>query len=381
MRILFLDQSGHLGGAELYLLDLAQFYKQSCVVNLFIDGPFRNTLEKYNIPVQILSNTSIQVRKESGLLQGLESLAQLIPIIQQVVQQSQNYDVIYANTQKALVVGAIASFLGKCPLVYHLHDILSKEHFSQANRHLAVFLANRFASLIIANSQATQMAFIEAGGRADLCHIVYNGFQANHYQTNPSESEEVRQNLDWDGNFIIGHFSRLSPWKGQDILLKALPHCPENVVAMFVGDALFGEQAYVQQLHQLVKDLGLSKRVHFLGFRTDIPQLMSACDLITHTSTAPEPFGRVIVEAMLCGKPVIAANAGGAAEIIEHDRTGWLTPPGDARQLAKMIGQCHTNPQHTSAIAQAAKEHATQQFNVSKINQEIDRLLNQVINN
>jgi glycosyltransferase involved in cell wall biosynthesis len=381
MRILFLDQSGHLGGAELCLLDLAQFHKKSCVVNLFVDGPFRNALEKHNIPVQILSATSIQVRKESGLLQGLGSLRQLIPIIRQVVQQSQNYDVIYANTQKALVVGAIASFLGKRPLVYHLHDILSKEHFSQTNRHLAVFLANRFASLIIANSHATQMAFIEAGGRADLSHIVYNGFQANHYQTNLSELEEVRQNLGWEGNFIIGHFSRLSPWKGQDILLKALPHCPDNVVAMFVGEALFGEQAYVQQLHQLVKELGLSKRVHFLGFRTDIPQLMSVCDLIAHTSTAPEPFGRVIVEAMLCGKPVIAANAGGATEIIKHDRTGWLTPPGDARQLAKMICQCHNNPEYTSTVAEAAKEYATQQFNISKIDQEIDRLLNQVINN
>jgi glycosyltransferase involved in cell wall biosynthesis len=51
---------------------------------------------------------------------------------------------------------------------------------------------------------------------------------------------------------------------------------------------------------------------------------MAACDLVTHTSTAPEPFGRVIVEAMLCGTPVIAAGAGGATELIEHGKTGWL---------------------------------------------------------
>lgn len=381
MRILFLDQSGHLGGAELCLLDLAQFYRKSCLVNLFVDGPFRNTLEQYDIPVKILSDSSIQVRKESGLLQGFSSLGQLIPIIQQVAQQSRDYDVIYANTQKALVVGAIASFLSKRPLVYHLHDILSPEHFSPANRRLAVFLANRFASLVIANSQATQQAFIEAGGKADLSHVIYNGFRLNRSQADPSTSDQIRQDLNLDGQFVIGHFSRLSPWKGQHILLKALSHCSENVIAMFVGDALFGEQAYVQQLHQQVQDLGLSKRVHFLGFRSDIPQLMSACDLITHTSTAPEPFGRVIVEAMLCCKPVIAANAGGAAEIIEHDKTGWLTLPGDARQLAKMICQCHDSPEHTSAVAQAAKEYATQQFNLLRINQEIDRLLNQVINN
>lgn len=380
MRILFLDQSGHLGGAELCLLDLAHFYQKTCAVNLFVDGPFRNALEKNNIPVQVLSNTAIQVRKESGLLQGFSSLGSLIPIIQQVVQQSRKYDVIYANTQKALVVGAIASFLSKRPLVYHLHDILSPEHFSQTNRRLAVLLANRFASLVITNSQATQKAFIEAGGKADLSHVIYNGFHVNQYQTETLTSAQIRQDLNLNEQFVIGHFSRLSPWKGQHILLKALSHCPKNVVAIFVGDALFGEQAYIQQLHQRVNDLDLSRRVHFLGFHSNIPQLMSACDLITHTSTAPEPFGRVIVEAMLCGTPVIAANAGGATEIIKHNQTGWLTPPGDADQLAKMICQCHNHPEHTAAVAQAAQKYATQNFNLQLINPAIDQLLRQVAN-
>lgn len=63
-----------------------------------------------------------------------------------------------------------------------------------------------------------------------------------------------------------------------------------------MGDALFGEQDYVQQLHQQVETLNLESQVKFLGFRSDIPQLMAACDLVAHTSTAPEPFGRVIVK-------------------------------------------------------------------------------------
>ena len=100
--------------------------------------------------------------------------------------------------------------------------------------------------------------------------------------------------------FVIGHFSRLSPWKGQHILLEALVHCPADVVAILVGDALFGEQDYVQTLKAQVESLGLQNRVHFLGFRSDIVPLMHACDVVAHTSTAPEPFGRVIAEAMLC---------------------------------------------------------------------------------
>jgi glycosyltransferase involved in cell wall biosynthesis len=382
MKIFFLDQSGDPGGAELCLIDIAQLYRENCLVGLFTDGAFKNLLEKNNIPVTVLSSKAIQVRKDSSLLQGLSSLFQLIPLIFQTVRFSRNYDLIYANTPKALIIGAVVSYLRQRPLVYHLHDILSTDHFSWINRRLVVVIANHFASLIIANSKATTTAFNEAGGSSTLINIVYNGFKPEIYQKiQEDEVSLLRKELRFDGQFVVGHFSRLGPWKGQHILLEALSYCPENISAIFVGGAFFGVENYVQQLYQKVVELKLKDRVKFLGFRSNIPQLMSACDLIAHTSTAPEPFGRVIVEAMLCGKPVIAANAGGASEIIEHDKTGWLTPPGDAHQLTKMICQCHNSPEHTSAVAKAAKGYATRQFNLSSINQEIDRLLNQVINN
>ncbi|NES25294.1 MAG: glycosyltransferase, partial [Symploca sp. SIO3E6] len=341
MKILFLDQSGKLGGAEISLTDVAQHYRQSCLVGLFADGLFKNLLEQRQIPVQVLTTQSIQVRKESSLVQGLASLGQLIPLIAKVTQTARKYDLIYANTQKALVVGALASFFSRRPLVYHLRDILSPEHFSSINRRLAVTLANRFASLVIANSKATKAAFIEAGGRSGIAEVVYNGFEPEKYLAQKSNSNQLKQQLGLDGQFVVGHFSRLSPWKGQHILLEALTYCPNDVTAILVGDALFGEQDYVEHLHQQVAKLGLEKRVQFLGFRSDIVSLMSVCDLIAHTSTAAEPFGRVIIEAMLCGKPVVAAQAGGAMELVETGKTGWLVTPNNPQQLAEIITTCY----------------------------------------
>ena len=378
MKVLFLDQSGKPGGAELCLVDIAKPYGENALVGLFADGDFRKLLEENQVPVEVLTTQAIKVGKQSGLLQALGSLGQIIPLINQVVQWARKYDLIYANTQKALVVGALASFLARRPLVYHLHDILSLEHFSKTNLRVAVNLINHCAALVIANSQASKMAFLEAGGKPDLVRVVYNGFAAKNYEVDELEVRNLRENLKLEDKFVIGHFSRLSPWKGQHILIDAICQCPQDVVVILVGDALFGEQEYVQDLHQKVTALGLENRVKFLGFRADIPQLMAMCDLITHTSTAPEPFGRVIVEAMLCGKPVIASQAGGAMELVEDGINGFLVTPGEPQELAQVINNCRQESAKTANIANNAKIIASERFDVNIINKQIQKLLESI---
>ncbi|MER3434609.1 MAG: glycosyltransferase family 1 protein [Leptolyngbya sp. ERB_1_1] len=373
MRLLFLDQTGKSGGAELCLLDIATAFRDSCLVGLFEDGDFRQRLEQRQVPVQVLADKAIVVRKSSGAIAGILSLSQLLPLINRVAALSRQFDAIYANTQKALVVGAIASSLSGKPLVYHLHDILSPDHFSQTNRRLAVFMANR-AKLVIANSQASRAAFIEAGGNPALVEVVYNGFEPELYEAEV-DTDELRSSLGLTGRFVVGHFSRLSPWKGQHILLEALQYCDQTVSAILVGDALFGEQAYVQQLQQQVERLGLHDRVKFLGFRTDVIPLMKLCDVIAHTSIAAEPFGRVIVEAMLCGKPTIAASAGAATELIEQGLTGWLTSPNDATELASAIERCRQSATETSKIAATAQQQASQKFQLTETNTQIHQHL------
>ncbi len=377
MKILFLDQSGKPGGAELCLIDIAKPYQNDCLVGLFADGSFKDLLEKNHIPVTVLTDRAIQVKKESSLSQGLASITQLAPLITKVVKIARNYDLIYANTQKALVVGAIASFFSNRPLVFHLHDILSPEHFSQTNRRIAVTLANR-ASLIIVNSQASKKAFIEAGGKGDKVEIVYNGFDPQNYLTQESEIKQLREKLELEDKFIVGHFSRLAPWKGQHILIEAIAKCPPEVTVILVGDALFGEQDYVKELQQQIDKLQLQNRVKFLGFRDDIPLLMAACDLVAHTSTAPEPFGRVIVEAMLSGTPVVAAASGGAVELVTDGINGFLATPGNPQELTEVINTCLSDKQKTAAIASTARNTASQRFNVANIDRQIAQLLQEL---
>ena len=371
MKVLFVDQSGKLGGAELSLVDVASAFGSDSSVALFEEGPFLLRLEAAGIDVQLLKNRSIESRKDHGLLQGLKTMMQALPLIQELTNLAKGYDVVYANTQKAFIFGALAGLIAKRPVVYHLRDILSSDHFSQINIKVAVFMANHLSQIVIANSHATAQAFIQSGGKPDLVKVIYNGFDPEMYQSSPADRARLRQELHLEDKFVIGQFSRLSPWKGQHVLLDALAQCPESVVGVFVGAALFGEDDYAEKIKQQVADLGLSNRVHFLGFRSDIPQLMGACDVVAHTSTAPEPFGRVIIEGMLCGKPVIAANAGGATELVTHRETGWMVEPGDSQQLAKTVIECFENQELRELIACNAHTHACQNFHVDRLKEEI----------
>jgi glycosyltransferase involved in cell wall biosynthesis len=379
-KVLFIDQSSGLGGAELCLLDIAQNYRKTSSVGLFAEGDFCNALQQLGIPYHLLADRPLHIRKDSAWWKSLTSILDIFKLVSAIVLLSRNYDLVYANTQKAFVLSAIASAISRRPLVFHLHDILSTQHFSQTNLKVVIVLANRFCRLVIANSDATKQAFIEAGGKPDLVEVVYNGFHADRYLEQADIRTNLREKFKINDQFVVGCFSRLSPWKGQHILIESLTQLPDNVTVLLVGEALYGEDDYVQQLHQKIYEAGLGNRVKFLGFRSDVPALMQACDVIAHTSTSAEPFGRVIVEAMLSRRPVIATAAGGAVELIHNRKTGWLVKPGDVDALTTAILEIQQLDQSSllSTILQAAYQEAIDRFSIISNNQKIDALLSRL---
>jgi glycosyltransferase involved in cell wall biosynthesis len=254
-----------------------------------------------------------------------------------------------------MVVAALAGALARRPVVWHLRDLLTADHFGASQRRLATAVANRFVARVIANSRATAEAFIAAGGRPELVTVVYNGIDPAPFEAvTEANLDRLRGELGLNGAPTVGVFSRLAPWKGQHVLLEALVDLPD-VHALFVGDELFGaDEGYGSHLRARAAGLGVDERAHFLGFRRDVPALMRLVDVVAHTSTAPEPFGRVIVEAMLAGTPVVATDAGGASELIEQGRTGVLIPPDDAPALREALDCLQAAP--TFAVALTLEE-------------------------
>ena len=376
-RILFLDHVAVLGGGELSLLEIAAHFRSHARVVLFEDGPFREALQDRGVRTRVLRPaTSIaQVNRRGTLLSTATALPGLAHLVFQVAREARSADLLYANSQKSMVVAALAGAVARRPVVWHLRDLLRPEHFGWWTRTLAVTLANSLVTHVIANSEATRTAFVDAGGHPDRATVIHNG-------VNPSPFNDVegtgslRSDLGLPADVpLVGVFSRLAPWKGQHVLLHALDSLPE-VHAVLVGDALFGpDQEYAQALHRLVREKGLTDRVHFLGFRDDVPTLMKQVDIVAHTSVDPEPFGRVIVEGMLAETPVVATAAGGAREIVHSGHNGLLVSPDDPASLRRALQRLVEAPDWARTLAERGRRTATTQFSHESMLEKIDKRL------
>ncbi len=181
-RVLFVDQTAQLGGAELWLKDIVLGRGGHDRVFLFQDGPLAQLLSEQDVDVvtRAISGRLGGLKKESGLLVKLASSLDVLSIMRAVGHAARDCDLIYANTPKALVVGALAGLWARKPVIYHLHDILSREHFSASNLKVLVGLSNRLVRQVVANSQATLDAYRAAGGKC-ACSISYNGFDPNAF--------------------------------------------------------------------------------------------------------------------------------------------------------------------------------------------------------
>ncbi len=380
-RILFVDHSPELGGAELYLADLAPHFN-GCSVFVFEGGPFEQELIRRGVDVHVASagQEILEVSASSKLLKGLSAIPAIRRIATEVAHHAEPYDVIFANSQKAAVVCALAGRKAGKPVVWNLHDVVTSDHFSKANRIVCRVVGTRHVDHVVFNSRATEEAYLEIGGRPAGSSIVYNGIDADVFaRVDQQGADRVRSRLGLEGKPVVGLFSRISPWKGQHILLEAMLELPD-VHVVLVGAALFdADKAYEEGIHNFVKDNGLGERVTFLGFRDDIPVLMKMVDVVVHTSTSPEPFGRVIVEGMIARTPVVASAAGGALEILTDGQTGWLVTPGDPAALAQAIRNSLDLAITTGEMLDRAHRHAMDRFSSTSMVRSLSQVFKKVL--
>ncbi|HGL4258963.1 glycosyltransferase family 4 protein [Burkholderia dolosa] len=373
---LVLDQSGVLGGAELSLLEIMKHMRANADVLLFDDGPFRAALDEIGARVDVVDQGALAgVRKQGGV--SMRALTQLAALVRDVARRARRADVIYANTQRAMVVGALAGRLARKPVVWHLRDIVSDEHFGRKQLLAIKYCARLGITRVIANSDASAQAFRALTGfTPQHVDVVFNGISAAPFDALDDVAQaalRARFGLPHDA-WLVGSFSRLAHWKGQHLLLEAAARHPDMHVVL-VGAPLFGEDDYAAQLHAYVAQHGMRERVHFLGFQRDVAACMKAVDVVAHTSITPEPFGRVIVEGMLARRPVVAARAGGVVEIVEHGDNGLLCEPGDATALADALATLKRDAALRERLVASGRVTAVRRFGTETYVERVEKIL------
>jgi glycosyltransferase involved in cell wall biosynthesis len=156
-------------------------------------------------------------------------------------------------------------------------------------------------------------------------------------------------------------------WKGQDHFIDAVKILSEryaDVYGLIIGGWGESDRGYHEGLRRRVVESGLSDRIRFLGYRTDVPALLSALDVFVHASTKPEPFGMVILEAMAARRPVVATNIGGPPEILDGGRCGILVPPGDAGAIADACGKYLEDESFRRETVERAFERLEKEFGI-----------------
>jgi glycosyltransferase involved in cell wall biosynthesis len=169
---------------------------------------------------------------------------------------------------------------------------------------------------------------------------------------------------------LLASVARLFSWKGQRELLQAFAlvrsERPDLKLAIVGEDASGTGGGFRRELEELSVKLGVGQHVIFTGGRSDIPSVMAACDVFALPSFE-EPFGLVFLEAMAMERPVVAIDNGGTPEVVEHGRTGLLSPPWDVAALAANIKTLVADPQLRQRFGRAGRARVLDYFNAQRM--------------
>lgn len=256
-------------------------------------------------------------------------------------------DLVYLNNDaNCNMAAALAARMAGLPMVLHARG------FNNPTRGTRWVLAK--LSHCIAVSHAVRDELVELGLPREKCSVVPEGLDLDRFCPRPP-APGLRHELGMgEHEPVITLVGGLVDWKGQDVLLDAAPAILERFPRahiLIVGAAYGRDREFAEMLAQRAAAPGLGGRVRLLGARGDIPDLLSISDIVLHTSTKPEPFGRTFLEGMAMGKAVIASNEGGPLDVIEHEVDGLLIAPRQPALLAGAVIGLLSDPQLAADMA------------------------------
>jgi lipopolysaccharide heptosyltransferase II len=276
-------------------------------------------------------------------------------------------DIVHARSRVPAWIAYIACYKTGCKFITTCHGYYSNHFFSRVMG---------WGRKVIVASHVIGRHMIDDFNVADeKIKYIPRGVDLDYFTFNPSY---LRQR----SHFTIAIIGRLTPIKGHIYFLKAISRIIRSIpkVKVFiVGDPSPGKQGYKSQLQLLIRQLGISNYVEFLGRCNNIPDLLANVDVVVLPSTVPEAFGRAIIEAQAVGVAVVASNIGGISEVIDDKETGLLVPAKDVEALAEAMLRLKQDKQLVVNLVQKARQKIERTYSLNQMAEKTIEVYEQVL--
>jgi glycosyltransferase involved in cell wall biosynthesis len=379
MRVLFVNHTGRMSGAEYSLLELMGGLSGELECELACpEGPLMSEVRRRGLVVHRIRGTDGSLR-----LHPRHTPAALADIARAAFElrrlaRSRRVDLVHANSIRAGIAAGLGGLPGlgglrgahPPPLVAHVRDCLPPGSVSQATRGLLGGLS----TVLIANSRYTRDHGVASAARGRT-EVVYSPVDLDRFDPARIDREAARRALDLDPRTtVLGVVAQVTPWKGQIDAVRMLGQLNgshPDATLLLAGSPKFTSAAtrydnvaYLAEIQREIAALGLERRVRLLGERDDVPEVMRALDVLLVPSWE-EPCGRSVLEGMAMGVPVLATARGGPAEIVRDCRDGRVLPPCDPRAWSRAVGEMLGRPSAMAAMGVSARVRARERFGIA----------------
>lgn len=288
---------------------------------------------------------------------------------------AEEVDLVHLNDALPLAEpGILAAWWKRRPSVVLVRS------FARVDRFQA--LISRLPAAGIVTSEVLREDQVRQKTRFKRVFTLPNAVDLAAYRQQP-DREGVRRDCGLpDDAIIVIVVGRLMRRKGLDVFIRALaqlaPRHP-RLHGLIVGGEEISERGLQAELAQLAAELEIAGRVHFSGPRHDVPRLLLASDIASFVPTEPEPFGRVIIEAMAAGLPVIGANHGAIPDIIRAEETGLLVPATDPTALAAALETLLTQPALARRMGEAGRRRVAAHYSITQQMQQLCAIYDEIL--
>ncbi|MBI3322051.1 MAG: glycosyltransferase family 4 protein [Candidatus Omnitrophica bacterium] len=361
MKILLLTTHLDTGGIPVYVVSLARGLKRHGHEPVVLSNG--GWMEK-QLTEEGIANLTVSCRTSSELNPKL--WLKVFPRLLRAIREERPH-LLHAHTRVTQVLGWAASLITRVPLVTTCHGLYKYR--------IGRRIFRCWGGSVMAISEPSMQRLVEQYKLAPPHQValIWNGIDVDHFTQppRPDKVEWFRQTIGLRGDPVIGGIARLSPIKGLEYLLRAVPGLLKDFPRLQV--LLVGDGPARGDLVRLAYELGIADRV-VISHPVEDTRVPMATMKAFVAPALEEGFGLSIVEAMAAGVPVVAGNVGGPSRIIQDGLSGFLVPLEDSSSIEKAVRTLLTDPALHARIAAAARERARKEFDMKRVVRQVEQV-------